>query len=161
MNVFHRFAARATVSAMIMSMLAPQCHALSIGFYEPPEDSDQLATITHIRNTADDELYYFEADRLLLHSCPRKDNHVNWMNMEGVADTLRGRTRKEILVVWFKNCGPTVAKYSPSAIARIKKTIADIDPFIQELGYKRVLMITGSTNSTCRGFYVLADRVLR
>lgn len=67
---------------------------------------------------------------------------------------------KRLLVMLFRQGGSSFAKFNPREIDRVKEEIKELKPFINSLGYARVLMLTLSSNSCCRGYYVVEDRTL-
>lgn len=129
------------------------------GFCEHKTDPDRYEAISKDLREADLTVLCSDSEKFFVPTASSivRAKYITRAELQAVAS---GKSDKQLLVILFRQGGPSSAKFNPSEIERVKKEIKDLTPFINSLGYARVLMLTLSSNSCCRGYYVVEDRTL-
>lgn len=136
-----------------------QSYEFEEGFCEHKTDPDRYEAISQALREADLTVLCSDTDKFFVPTAKSitKAKYITRSELEALASAKRD---KRLLAIYFRQGGPSLAKFIPREIERVKKEIKDLTPFISSLGYARVLMLTLSSNSCCRGYYVVEDRIL-
>lgn len=136
-----------------------QSYGFEEGFCEQKTDPDRYEAISKARREADLTVACADTDKFSVPTacCIAKAKYLSRAELQALA---RGKRDKRLMVILFRQGGAALAKFIPSEIDRVKEEIKELTPFINSLGYARVLMLTLSNNSCCLGYYVVEDRTL-